>query len=190
MEIISTSLYGVVLLRPEAIPDERGWFVRVFAHDEHLRANVDHTALVQENQTRSRRATIRGLHMRSELSEAKLVRVPRGEVYDVVVDLRPWSPTFLRWERFILDDARHLQVLVPPGCAHGFQALSEFADVCYRVDRPYEPAVEVCLAHDDPELAISWPLPHPILSTRDRAAPRLEQIRPLLTSWYGSAPPS
>lgn len=187
MQIHDTSLHGVRLVQPRPIPDERGWFMRVFSADEHARAGIDHTTLVQENQSRSRRGTIRGLHMRSELSEAKLVRCARGEIFDVVVDLRPWSPTFLRWESFDLDDERHLQVLIPPGCAHGFQVLSDLADVCYRVDAFYDPDLDVALAWDDPELTIPWPLADPVVSERDRKASGLSDIRPMLESWYGPA---
>lgn len=189
MEIHETAIQGVRLIEPRLIGDERGWFLRVFADDLHSLAGIDHTALVQENQSRSRQRTIRGLHMRSELSEAKLVRCAHGEIYDVVVDLRPWSPSFLRAEHFLLDDVRHLQVSIPPGCAHGFQALSDTADVCYRVDARYDPRLDVAVSWDDPDLGIRWPLPEPIVSQRDRSAPSLAELRPMLTEWFGEAPP-
>lgn len=189
MQTQETSLYGVRLIEPAAILDDRGWFLRVFSADSYGEAGIDHTTLVQENQSRSRQRTIRGLHTRSTLSEAKLVRCAHGEIFDVVVDLRPWSPTFLRWERFVLDDRRHRQVYIPPGCAHGFQALSRQADVCYRVDAYYDPSLDVAVAWNDPELAIPWPLPEPILSERDRDAPPLREVRPRLEDWFGSRPP-
>ena len=189
MEIHETSIHGVMLIEPRPFTDERGWFLRVFADDLHALAGIDHTRLLQENQSRSRQRTVRGLHMRSELSEAKLVRCANGEIFDVVVDLRPWSPTFLRTGRFILDDVRHLQISIPPGCAHGFQALSETADVCYRVDARYDPDLDVGVSWNDPDLGIPWPLPEPIVSQRDRSAPSLAEIRPLLTKWFGEAPP-
>jgi dTDP-4-dehydrorhamnose 3,5-epimerase len=185
MQIHETSLHGVKLIEPEPVSDERGWFLRVFSADRHAEAGIDHTRLVQENQSRSRRRTVRGLHTRSTLSEAKLVRCACGEIFDVVVDLRPWSPTFLQHERFILDDTRHLQVFIPPGCAHGFQALSETADVCYRVDAYYDPALDVAVAWNDPEIGIEWPLRNPIVSQRDRSAPSLDAIRPRLAEWFG-----
>jgi dTDP-4-dehydrorhamnose 3,5-epimerase len=189
MEIHETLLHGVRLIEPEPIRDERGWFLRVFSADIHGGAGIDHTKLVQENQSRSRHRTIRGLHMRSSLSEAKLVRCVRGEIFDVVADLRPWSPTFLKWERFILDDYEHLQVYIPPGCAHGFQVLSDFADVCYRVDAYYEPSLDVAVAWNDPEIGIPWPLPDPLVSQRDKNAPLLSEIRPHLTEWFGETAP-
>jgi dTDP-4-dehydrorhamnose 3,5-epimerase len=190
MLIHETSLYGVKLIEPRPIPDDRGWYMRVFSSDIHGEAGIDHTKLVQENQMHSRRRVIRGLHMRKHLSEAKLVRCAHGEVFDVAVDLRPWSPSFLRWEHFMLDDRRNLQVYIPPGCAHGLQAISDVADVCYRVDAFYEPELDTAVSWSDPEIGIPWPLDDPILSERDAAAPTLEQIRPHLEDWYGAEEPS
>lgn len=188
MQFRETSLDDVIVIEPQVIADERGWFIRVFAANAYREAGIEHT-LVQENQSRSKRRTIRGLHTRSRLTEAKLVRCARGEIYDVVVDIRPWSPTFLRWERFALDDRDHRQVYIPPGCAHGFQALSEFADVCYQVSAYYDPSLEVAIAWHDPQLAIPWPLDDPILSERDRGAPTLGEIRPRLDEWFGRTRP-
>lgn len=190
MEVSDTSLHGVRLIRPDPHPDDRGWFLRTFDADRYAPLGIDHTALVQENQSRSRRRTIRGLHTRSNLTEAKLVRCARGAVFDVVVDLRPWSPSFLRWESFTLDDVDHTQLSVPPGCAHGFQALTDWADVCYRVDSPYDPSLDVAVSYRDPELAIDWPLDDPIVSDRDAAAPDLASVRPQLETWYGTTPPT
>lgn len=189
MDIHETELHGVVLIQPRPHPDHRGWFTRVFDVAEHARAGLDHAALVQENQSRSRRGTVRGLHTRSELREMKLVRCARGRIFDVVVDLRPWSPTFERVAHFTLDDEQHLQVVIPAGCAHGFQVLSDEADVCYRVDAAYEAGKDVAVAWNDPELAIPWPLAKPILSDRDAAAPQLDQIRPHLGRWFGTSAP-
>lgn len=153
-------------------------------------AGIDPRSFVQENQSRSRRGTLRGLHMRRHLSEAKLVRCARGTIFEVVVDLRPWSTTFGRWEQFWLDDETHRQVLVPPGYAHGYQVVSDWADVCYKHDAYYAPELEAALAWDDPELAVPWPLGQPTLSERDRTAPTLAAIRPDLITWYGSERPS
>lgn len=189
MEVRETSLRDVLVVEPDPIEDERGWFVRVFAADAYHDAGIDHALLVQENQSRSRRRTIRGLHTRSRLDEAKLVRCASGRVHDVVVDLRPWSPTFLEWDSFELDDRDHRQVYVPPGCAHGFQAVSEPADVCYRVSAYYDPSLDVSIAWNDAELAIPWPLDDPILSERDRQAAPLREIRPRLEAWFGATAP-
>jgi dTDP-4-dehydrorhamnose 3,5-epimerase len=184
--IAETSIPGLLTIRPRPICDERGWFMRSFSAPQYAAAGIDQAALVQENHSRSRRGVLRGLHTRAELREAKLVRVARGEVFDVVVDLRPASPTFLQWRSFILDDATHLQVRIPAGCAHGFQALSEVADVCYKVDAPYDPALDVTIAWNDPCLAIEWPLSDPLLSERDRLAPPLSAVREHLGEWFGA----
>jgi dTDP-4-dehydrorhamnose 3,5-epimerase len=161
--------------------------MRSFAAAEYADAGMDHAAMVEENHSRSRRGVLRGLHTRAELREAKLIRVAHGQVFDVVADLRPGSPTFLQWRGFVLDDVAHLQLRIPAGCAHGFQALSEVADVCYKVDAAYDPALDVTIAWDDPELAVAWPLADPVLSDRDRRAPRLAAVRGQLGNWFGSA---
>lgn len=190
LKVSETTIHGVKLFEPEPRPDERGWFLRVFTADLYGEHGIDHTRLVQENQSRSRQRTIRGLHFRTELAEAKLVRVAHGAVFDVVVDLRPWSPSFLTWESFRLDDADHRQLYVPAGCAHGFQALTEPADVCYRVDAFYEPGLDGGLLYSDAELGIPWPLDDPIVSDRDRKQPSLSEVRPRLVEWFGTAPPT
>jgi dTDP-4-dehydrorhamnose 3,5-epimerase len=156
-----------------------------------LRAGgLDPEAFVQENQSRSRRGTLRGLHCRRELREGKLVRCARGEVFEAVVDLRPWSPTFLVQERLVLDDRDHRQLFVPPGCAHGFLVLSELADICYKHDAVYAPGLEVGIAWDDPELAIPWPMAPETLSDRDRVLPHLADVRDQLEDWFGAEPPT
>jgi dTDP-4-dehydrorhamnose 3,5-epimerase len=189
MRFNQTSLPGVIVFEPELIPDERGFFVRILAADLFAEAGIDHSTFVQENQSRSRRGTVRGLHLRGGPGEGKMVRCSHGEIFDVIVDARPSSTTFGRWERFILDDRRHLHLYVPPGFAHGFQALSDVADVCYRHDQVYDPALDRAIAWNDPDLGIPWPLEDPILSERDREAPRLRDLRPRLEEWFGNVPP-
>jgi dTDP-4-dehydrorhamnose 3,5-epimerase len=160
--------------------------MRSYAVAEFAAAGIDHAALIEENHSRSHRGVLRGLHTRSELREAKLVRVAHGRVFDVVVDLRPDSPTFLRWRSFVLDDEEHLQVRIPAGCAHGFQVLSDEADVCYKVDAAYDPDHDVTVAWNDPDIGVAWPLPEPILSDRDRQAPTLAELRGQLAGWFGA----
>lgn len=184
-----TSLHGVLRVLPNPIVDERGFFVRTMSADVLVAAGIQPGLFVQENQSRSKKRTLRGLHGRRHLSETKLVRCARGAVFEVVVDVRPWSPTFLQWESFTLDDVEHAQVLVPAGCVHGFQALTDEVDICYKHDARYAPELEIAIAHDDPELAIPWPLEEPILSPRDLAAPRLSEVMSLFPQWYGDAPP-
>jgi dTDP-4-dehydrorhamnose 3,5-epimerase len=183
-------LHDLYLVEPVPIPDERGFFVRTMNAEVLRSRGIEPGLFVQENQSRSRHGTLRGIHFRRALGERKLVRVARGEVFAVVVDLRPWSPTFGRWEQVGLDDRDHRQVLVPAGCGFGFQVLSDLADVCYKHEAYYAPELEGSLTWDDPELAIPWPLPDPILSERDRTAPSLAEIRPSLTAWFGDRGPS
>jgi dTDP-4-dehydrorhamnose 3,5-epimerase len=182
-----TDIPGLLTIRPHPVADDRGWFMRSFSAEEYASAGIHQSALVQENHSRSRYGVLRGLHTRAELSEAKLVRVARGRVFDVAVDLRPASPTFLQWRGFVLDDEEHLQVRIPAGCAHGLQVLSEAADVCYKVDAPYDKALDVTIAWNDPTLAITWPLGNPVLSERDRNAPPLSAVRQYLPEWFRTA---
>jgi dTDP-4-dehydrorhamnose 3,5-epimerase len=161
---------GAFVFRPEPHTDERGFFSRTFDADVAREAGIDPDGFAQDSQSRSRRGVIRGMHLRRGAGEAKLVRCSYGAVFDVIVDLRPGSSTYGNWESFELRDTEQVSLYVPAGCAHGFQALTEPADVCYRIDRPHDPAEDVSIAFDDPELAIPWPLPVTLMSDRDRLA--------------------
>jgi dTDP-4-dehydrorhamnose 3,5-epimerase len=175
---------GVLHVRPEPFRDERGFFVRTLDAATLRATGLDPAGFVQENQSRSRRGTLRGLHCRRELSEGKLVRIARGRVFEAIVDLRPWSSTFLVQEHLVLDDVEHRQVFVPPGCAHGFLVLSALADVCYKHDAAYRPGLEAGVRWDDPDLAVPWPRPPTTLSARDAALPSLADIRNQLATWF------
>jgi dTDP-4-dehydrorhamnose 3,5-epimerase len=164
---------GALLFTPTPHVDERGFFSRTFDADVARSAGIDPAAFVQDSLSRSARGVVRGLHVRRGEGEAKLVRCSYGAVFDVIVDLRPASPTYRNWESFELRDDEQASLYVPAGCAHGFQALTAPADVSYRIDRPHDPAEDVSIAFDDPELAIPWPLPVALMSARDRAAPPL-----------------
>jgi dTDP-4-dehydrorhamnose 3,5-epimerase len=161
---------GVRLFTPVPHFDERGFFCRTLDVEDIRAAGIDAAAFSQDSISRSALGVIRGLHVRRGVGESKLVRCSYGAVYDVVVDLRPASPTYLNWVSFELDGASQVSVYVPAGCAHGFQALTEPADVSYRIDRPHDPAEDVSIAFDDPQLAIPWPLPPSRMSVRDRMA--------------------
>jgi dTDP-4-dehydrorhamnose 3,5-epimerase len=137
-------------------------------------AGIDPCGFVQDSLSRSVRGVVRGLHIRSGAGEAKLVRCSYGAIFDVIVDLRPDSPTYRNWESFELRDEEQVSLYIPAGCAHGFQALTDPADVAYRIDRPHDPSEDVSIAFDDPELAIPWPLPVTVMSARDRIAASLE----------------
>lgn len=161
---------GALLFQPTPHVDERGFFSRTFDSDATRAAGLDPAGFAQDSLSRSARGVLRGLHVRGGAGEAKLVRCSYGAIFDVVVDLRPESPTYRNWERFELRDTEQVSVYIPAGCAHGFQALTEPADVAYRIDRAHNPAEDISIAFDDPELAIPWPLAVTIMSERDKAA--------------------
>lgn len=166
---------GAYLFEPTPHADERGSFCRTFDADAVRAVGLDPDAFVQDSVSRSVRGVLRGLHLRSGAGEAKLVRCSYGRVFDAVVDLRTDSRTYRNRALLELSDATQTTVYIPAGCAHGFQALTETADVSYRIDRRHDPAEDVTIAFDDPELAIPWPLPVTSMSRRDREAPRLAE---------------
>ena len=174
------SIDGALLFVPTPHVDERGFFCRTFDAEVVRAAGLD-PAFAQDSLSRSVRGVVRGLHVRRGDGEAKLVRCSYGAIFDVIVDLRPASPTYRNWESFELRDSEQVSLYVPVGCAHGFQALTDPADVSYRIDRPHDPAEDVSIAYDDPELAIPWPLPVTIRSERDRLAPPLPVAAKLLS---------
>ena len=167
---------GVLLFDPTPHVDSRGFFCRTFDAQVARDAGIDPDGFAQDSISRSRRGVIRGMHLRKGTGEAKLVRCSYGEIFDVVADMRPDSPTFLSCETFRLTGDAQTSLYIPAGCAHGFQALSDVADVSYRIDRPHDPNEDVTIAFDDPDLAIRWPLPATDVSERDRRAPRLTQV--------------
>jgi dTDP-4-dehydrorhamnose 3,5-epimerase len=175
MQVLSTRLRGPVLLAPSKFGDERGFFMETFRADTWAAEGVP-TDFVQDNHSRSRRGTIRGIHFQTHPGQGKLVRVARGSVLDVVVDLRRGSPTFGEWESFELDDDGAHQLFVPVGFGHGFCVTSEVADFVYKVTSYYDPATESGFRFDDPDIGIEWPDVELLYSERDRTAPRLAEI--------------
>jgi len=175
MRVLETRLAGIVLLEPQVFADDRGFFVETYRQDAYAARGIT-ADFVQDNHSRSVRGTVRGLHYQSTPGQPKLMRVARGSVFDVVVDLRRDSPTFGQHEAFELDDRLHRQLFVPVGFAHGFCTLSEIADVVYKVGSYYDPVAERGLAWDDPALGIVWPVREPIVSARDRANPLLRDL--------------
>ncbi|MGO1049244.1 dTDP-4-dehydrorhamnose 3,5-epimerase family protein [Crossiella sp. CA198] len=180
MEIRRTGLADVLLFVPAPHHDDRGLFTRTFDADLAAAHGLDPDSFRQDSQSRSRAGVLRGLHGRIGRGEAKLVRCARGAVHDVLVDIRPGSPTFGRHQAFRLDDETFAHLYVPPGFLHGFQVLSETADVCYRIDRPHDPAEDVAVRYDDPDLAIPWPHPVELISPRDAAAGPWSALRATL----------
>jgi dTDP-4-dehydrorhamnose 3,5-epimerase len=171
---------GALLFRPQPHVDERGFFSRTFDADVARQAGLDPAGFAQDSVSRSARGVVRGMHIRRGLGESKLVRCSYGAVFDVIIDLRPGSATYGNRESFELRDDEQTSLYVPAGCAHGFQALTDPADVSYRIDRPHDPSEDVSIAFDDPELAIPWPLTVTLMSERDKAAPRLAEAMALI----------
>jgi dTDP-4-dehydrorhamnose 3,5-epimerase len=172
---LATKLEGVVLIEPVVHGDERGFMVESFSRDAWAQLGVG-VEFVQHNHSRSARGTLRGIHFQTEPGQAKLIRCARGEIVDVAVDLRRGSPTYGQWEAHRLDDDKHRQLFVPVGFGHGFAVLSDVADVAYLVSSLYDPATEKGIAWDDPEVGVEWQVADPLLSERDRGAPKLSEI--------------
>jgi dTDP-4-dehydrorhamnose 3,5-epimerase len=175
MRTLATRLSGPLILEPTVHSDARGFFLETFRLDALPKVGI-HETFVQENHSRSVRGTVRGLHFQVGEGQAKLVRVARGEIWDVFVDLRSASQTLGRWEGVALDDVHHRALYLPVGFAHGFCVVSDVADVLYRVSSYYDPDLERGLAWDDPDLAISWPASTAVLSDRDRSNPGLQNV--------------
>jgi dTDP-4-dehydrorhamnose 3,5-epimerase len=166
---------GAALLTPNTHADERGWFRRTFdaAWCDTVGCPTD---MAHHNQSRSARGVLRGMHVRTGASEHKLVRCAHGTVVDVVLDVRPWSPTFGKTATVHLDDELGAVLYLPPHVAHGFQVLSETADVCYLHSRPYVAGDDVAICATDPALGIKWPIAPASMSPRDANAPLLASV--------------
>lgn len=186
MRISPTTLPGVLLLESDVFRDERGFLLETFRESWLEEAGI-RERLVQDNQSRSTRGVLRGLHYQCVNPQGKLVRTLRGRVFDVAVDVRRGSPHFGQWVGVVLDDVDHRQLWIPPGFAHGFCVLSDEADVAYKVSSYYHAASNTGIAWDDPALGIDWPDSGPRrLSAKDRALPRLaEQPAALLPVYAG-----
>jgi dTDP-4-dehydrorhamnose 3,5-epimerase len=172
---VESKLDGLVVIEPGVFGDDRGFLVETYRDDLWRELGVD-VDFIQHNHSRSVRGTLRGLHFQTEPGQAKLVRCSAGRIFDVAVDLRRDSPTFGQWESHEVDDQAHRQLLIPIGFGHGFCVLSEHADVDYQLSSYYDPSTEAGIAWDDPDLGVEWPLDEPLLSERDKAAPKLAEI--------------
>jgi dTDP-4-dehydrorhamnose 3,5-epimerase len=174
-QALETKLDGVVLIEPQVHGDSRGFMLESFSRDAWAELGVG-VEFVQHNHSRSSQGTLRGIHFQTEPGQAKLVRCPRGAILDVAVDLRRDSSTYGQWEAHVLDDERHHQLFVPVGFGHGFAVLSEVADVTYLVSSLYDPLTEAGIAWDDPDVGVDWQVEDPLLSERDKSAPKLSEI--------------
>jgi dTDP-4-dehydrorhamnose 3,5-epimerase len=179
-------LTGVVLFSPQIHRDARGYFVETYRQSAYAKWDVG-AHFVQDNHSHSMRGVIRGLHYQIDKPQGKLVRVSRGSVFDVAVDVRRGSPQFGRWLGVVLDDASHHQLYIPPGFAHGFCVMSESADVVYKCTEYFDPQRERGLLWNDPDIGIDWPLANtPVLSEKDQKHPRLSEA--VLPLWEEARP--
>ncbi|MES2531726.1 MAG: dTDP-4-dehydrorhamnose 3,5-epimerase [Pseudomonadota bacterium] len=174
MKATPTAIPDVIVIEPKVFGDARGFFFESFNGKAFDEAVGRHIEFVQDNHSRSTKGVLRGLHYQIQQPQGKLVRVVRGAVFDVAVDIRKASPTFGKWVGMELSEENHRMLWVPPGFAHGFIVLSESADFLYKTTDYYAPAHERCIAWDDPALAIVWPDGlSPTLSAKDQAGQRL-----------------
>lgn len=174
MKITAAPLDGILIIEPRLFSDERGFFYESHQHSRYLEAGVPQ--MVQDNISRSRRGTLRGLHYQLPSAQGKLVWVIRGKVWDVMVDIRRSSPTYKKWFAMTLSDETLTQIYIPPGFAHGFCTLSDEADFCYKCTDYYTPANEQGIIWNDPEINIPWPVENPVLSPKDKLYPSLNEI--------------
>jgi dTDP-4-dehydrorhamnose 3,5-epimerase len=177
MKVTETRLPGVVIIEPKIHGDERGFFVETFQAERYRREAGIELAFVQDNHSRSTRGVLRGMHSQKINPQGKLVRVARGEVFDVAVDINPRSKTFGEWVGVTLSDTNHRQFWVPPGYAHGFVVLSEIADFEYKCTDYYNPGAEIGVIWNDPQVGIEWPIENPRLSQKDSVLPTLAALR-------------
>jgi dTDP-4-dehydrorhamnose 3,5-epimerase len=176
MKVSYSKLKGCVIIEPSVFGDERGFFLETFqAIRYEQEAGID-LPFVQDNHSRSAKGVLRGLHFQKTKPQGKLVRVVRGEVYDVAVDIRKGSATFGEWEGVTLSEDNKKQFWVPPGFAHGFVVLSDTADFEYKCTDYYDPSDEGCILWNDPDLDIPWPITNPVLSTKDESAKQLADL--------------
>lgn len=174
---IPTKIKDVYIIEPTAFGDQRGYFMETYNAQDFKAAGLDYT-FVQDNQSSSRKGVLRGLHFQKTYPQAKLVRVLKGEVFDVAVDLRKNSETYGQWVGVLLSEENKRQFIVPRGFAHGFVVTSEYAEFAYKCDDFYHPEDEGGLLYNDPDLNIQWPsVGEIILSEKDKKHPTLTQSK-------------
>jgi len=181
MKLVETALPGVLLVEPTVHRDDRGFFLEVHHAAKFAAAGLD-VRFVQDNHSSSRGGTLRGLHLQTVEPQGKLVRCIEGVIWDVAVDVRPGSASFGRWVGAELSASSFRQLWIPPGFAHGFCVLSPVAQVEYKCTAPYRPEADLSIRWDDPAIGIDWPIEAPLLSDKDAAAPRLDDVRDRLAA--------
>jgi len=176
MNIIPTSLKGLLIIEPDVFKDKRGYFLETL-HQERFQSAGLYANFVQDNLSFSKKGTLRGLHFQINHPQAKLVQALTGEIFDVAVDIRPQSPTFGKWSGALLSEENKRQLFIPGGFAHGFCVLSESAHVAYKCSDYYNPEDEGGILWSDPAVAIDWPVKNPTLSDKDQQYPCLTDLR-------------
>ncbi|MEO6201903.1 MAG: dTDP-4-dehydrorhamnose 3,5-epimerase [Nitrospirales bacterium] len=175
MKFLLTQLPGVLIVEPDVYRDQRGWFLETYHVQKYQEAGIP-LPFVQDNCSSSVRGTLRGLHLQMTRPQGKLIRVIRGEIFDVAVDIRKGSPTFASWVGVNLSAEDFKQIYIPPGFAHGFCVLSDVAEVEYKCTDVYAPGGEVTIRWDDSRIGIQWPIERPLLSTKDAAGQLLDDL--------------
>ncbi|OTQ70163.1 dTDP-4-dehydrorhamnose 3,5-epimerase [Gilliamella apis] len=176
MEVIQTEIPDVKIIQPKVYEDERGFFLETFEQRRYQEMLDIDFNFVQDNHSRSQKNVLRGLHFQKENPQGKLVRVVRGEVFDVAVDIRKDSSTYGKWVGVILSEENKNQLWIPPGLAHGFLVLSDIADFEYKCTNYYDPNSEGCLVWNDSTVNINWPISTPTLSEKDKLGKTLQEL--------------
>ena len=176
MKVTESGIKGVFIIEPDVYKDDRGFFMETFHIERYRKLLGMNLDFVQDNISRSSRNVLRGMHFQRNYPQGKIVKASRGEILDVIVDLRKDSPTYGTWESFKLSEQNKLQVWIPPGLAHGFLVMSDSADFEYKCTEYYHPEDQNCLMWNDPEVAIDWPINDPILSENDKRGLSLKDL--------------
>ncbi|MBI0060025.1 dTDP-4-dehydrorhamnose 3,5-epimerase [Gilliamella sp. M0320] len=176
MEVIQTEIPDVKIIQPKVYEDERGFFLETFEQKRYQEMLDIDFNFVQDNHSRSQKNVLRGLHFQKENPQGKLVRVVRGEIFDVAVDIRKNSSTYGKWVGVILSEENKNQLWIPPGLAHGFLVLSDIADFEYKCTNYYDPNSEGCLVWNDSTVNINWPISTPTLSEKDKLGKTLQEL--------------
>ena len=176
MKVTESGIKGAYTIEPDVYIDDRGFFMETFHNERYRKLLGINLNFVQDNISRSSKNVLRGMHFQKNYPQGKIVSASRGEILDVVVDLRKDSPTYGTWESFRLSEKNKLQVWIPPGFAHGFLVLSDFADLHYKISGIYNPTDEGGLLWNDPDVGIEWPSTNFIVNQRDSNFPKFNQL--------------